>query len=78
MDENHNELADLLKDLIKINAVIATEMIQLVENSSRQIRGAVPESCVSQHAQLKQEVVQIAEKWQLDCEMLRNHNLGHE
>ncbi len=78
MDDNHNELADLLKDLIKINAVIATEMIQLVENSSRQIRGAVPESCLLQHAKLKQEVVQIADKWQLDCEMLRSHNLGHE
>jgi len=78
MNDNHNELADLLKDLIKINAVIATEMIQLVENSSRQIRGAVPEACLSQHAQLKQEVVKIAEKWQVDSDMLRKHNLGHE
>ena len=76
--ENQNQLAELLKDLIKINAVVATEMIQLVENSSRQIRGAVPEACLSQHAKLKQEVVEIVEKWQLDGEMLRNHNLSHE
>ncbi len=76
--ENDNQLAELLKDLIKINAVIATEMIQLVENSSRQIRGAVPETCLTQHAKLKQEVVQIAEKWERDCDVLRNHNLKHE
>jgi hypothetical protein len=53
-------------------------MIQLVENSSRQIRGAVPETCLTQHAKLKQEVVQIAEKWECDCDVLRNHNLKHE
>ena len=76
--ENNDQLAELLKDLIKINAVIATEMIQLVENSSRQIRGAVPETCLTQHAKLKQEVVEIAEKWERDCDMLRNHNLQHE
>ena len=76
--ENQRQLAELLKDLIKINAVIATEMIQLVENSSRQIRGQVPESCLTQHAQLRQEVVQIVEKWRQDCEMLRRHNLAHE
>ena len=76
--ENNDQLAELLKDLIKINAVIATEMIQLVENSSRQIRGAVPEICLTQHAKLKQEVVEIAEKWERDCDMLRNHNLKHE
>jgi uncharacterized protein YcsI (UPF0317 family) len=76
--ENNDQLAELLKDLVKINAVIATEMIQLVENSSRQIRGAVPETCLTQHAKLKQEVVEIAEKWERDCDMLRNHNLKHE
>ena len=78
MEHETNQLAEMLKDLIKINAVIATEMIQLVENSSRQIRGEVPESCLRQHAKLKQEVVEIAEKWQRDCEMLRKHNLAHE
>ena len=78
MERETNQLAEMLQDLIKINAVIATEMIQLVENSSRQIRGAVPETCLVQHAKLKQEVVGIAEKWHRDCEMLRKHNLTHE
>ena len=78
MSRNDTELTALLKDMIKLNAVIATELIQLVENSSRQIRGQVPESCLTQHAQLRQEVVQIVEKWRQDCEMLRRHNLAHE
>jgi uncharacterized protein YcsI (UPF0317 family) len=72
------ELASLLKDMIKINAVIATELIQLVENSSRQIRGDIPESCKVQHGALKKEVVEIAEKWHPDCEIIRKHNLDHE
>jgi uncharacterized protein YcsI (UPF0317 family) len=64
-------MLELLKDLVKINAIIATELIQLVENSSKQIRGEIPDSCRIQHGQLRREVVEIAEKWNKDCEMLR-------
>ena len=78
MAHDDRELVDLLKDMIKINAVIATELIQLVENSSRQIRGEIPESCKVQHGTLKKEIVEIAEKWHDNCRMLAEHNLGHE
>jgi len=78
MDKSKEDLNEILKDLIKINAVIATELIQLVENSSRQIRGEIPKSCRVQHGQLKKEVVEIAEKWNSGCEILRSHNLAHE
>ena len=78
MAHDNTELVDLLKDMIKINAVIATELIQLVENSSRQIRGEIPESCTVQHGALKKEIVQIAEKWHDNCRMLNEHNVGHE
>jgi uncharacterized protein YcsI (UPF0317 family) len=71
-------MLELLKDLVKINAIIATELIQLVENSSKQIRGEIPDSCRIQHGQLRREAVEIAEKWNKDCEMLREHNLSHE
>lgn len=70
---------DLLKDLIKINAVIATELIQLVENSSRLVHGAdVPGPCKAQHQALKKEVIAIAERWSDTCQTLRNHNLDHD
>lgn len=70
---------DLLKDLKKINAVMATELIQLVENSCRLVRGTdVPDACKSQHRILKKEVIALAEKWSGSCRTLREHNLDHE
>ena len=77
MAQKDKELAFLLKDMIKINAVIATELIQLVENASKQLRGDIPEACKIQHGALKKEVVEIAEKWHPNCEMIRKHNLYH-
>ena len=78
MVSEDTELASLLKDMIKINAVIATELIQLVENSSKQLRGDIPEACRIQHGVIKKEVVEIAEKWHPNCEMLKKHNLEHK
>lgn len=79
MNDSDQLSNDMLKDLIKINAVIATELIQLVENSSRLVRGGdVPETCKIQHRSLKKEVIEIAERWNDTCQTLRAHNLDHE
>ena len=78
MKDIQQEQLDILKDMVKLNAIIATELIQLVENSSQQLRGAIPDSCKSQHGELRQQVVEIAEKWNDNCEMLRQHNLEHK
>jgi len=79
MNENESLTNDLLKDLIRINAVVATELIQLVENSSRLVRGGkVPDTCRFQHRALKREIIEIAERWSDDCQTLREHNLTHE
>ena len=79
MNDNAMQTDDLLKDLVRINAVIATELIQLVENSSRLVRGGeVPETCKTQHQALKREVIEIAERWSDGCQTLRAHNLAHE
>jgi len=78
MPSDQQQLLEVLKDLIKINSVIATELIQLVENSSKQLRGEIPESCVLQHGLLRKEVVELAEKWNNNCDTLRTHNLKHE
>jgi len=79
MTDNSLEVAGMLKDLIKVNAVIATELIQLVENSSRLVRGGdVPEACKVQHRVLKKEIIEIAERWSDGCRTLREHNLAHE
>ena len=78
MQTNQQSLDEILRYLIKINALIATELIQLVENSSRQLRGAIPESCKVEHRQLRREVVEIAEKHNESCTTLREHNLKHD
>ncbi len=63
--------------MIKINIVIATELIQLVENASQQLRADKPQACRVQHGMLKKEVVEIAEKWHPNCEMIREDYLDH-
>lgn len=78
LEGNEETIVEMLKDLIKINAVVATELIQLVENTSQQIRGSIPESCKAAHGDLKQDIVRIAEKWNNNCETLRSHNLSHD
>jgi len=77
MKDIQQERLDILRDMVKLNAIIATELIQLVENSSQQLRGAIPDSCKIQHGELRRQVVEIAEKWNDNCEMLRKHNLDH-
>jgi len=77
MDKNNPELIDILKDIVKINSVIATELIQLVENSSAQLRGEIPGSCKTAHMELRKDIVRIAEKWNKGCEVLRSHNIKH-
>ena len=72
------EIKKMLQDLIKINSVIATELIQLVENSSKQFRGEISDSCKHQHLELKKEIIEIADKWNTNCKLLKKHNFGHE
>ncbi|MCP3954028.1 MAG: hypothetical protein GY697_17690 [Desulfobacterales bacterium] len=78
MPDTQKEQLEILKDMVKLNAIIATELIQLVENSSQQLRGAIPDSCKTQHGELRQQVVEIAEKWNDNCKILRQHNLKHD
>ena len=78
MEDETMVQTEILRDLVKLNAVIATEMIQLVENASRQLHGDVPDACRVQHGELRKQVVEIAERWSDNCDMLRVHNLSHE
>lgn len=78
MKEDAAVQTEILRDLVKLNAIIATELIQLVENTSRQLRGEIPDTCRVQHGELRHQVVAIAERWSENCEMLRIHNTQHE
>ncbi|NYT17798.1 MAG: hypothetical protein GKC06_07320 [Methanomicrobiales archaeon] len=68
---------EMLKDLIWLNAVIATELIQITENVSSILRhGPPPESCLVDHNRLRQQALTIVEKYR-DEPALREHLLGH-
>jgi len=72
------ELKDMLKDLLWLNAVIATELIQITENTSQILRkDDVPETCRVEHAELRRRALEIAEKCQT-CQALKDHLEKHQ
>jgi hypothetical protein len=75
--DNEETLA-LLKDLVWLNAVIATELIQITENVSTMLRQSLPpESCRRDHNRLREEALRIAEKYNPGTG-LREHLTGHQ
>jgi len=57
------EVAELLRDLVWLNAVIATELIQITENSSAILRKSPPpDSCLRDHQSLRETALLIAER----------------
>ncbi len=76
--EQEKEIVELLRDLVWLNAVIATEIIRVTENTKAALGGQVPEKCKREHRELTERVVEIAKKWKPDLDILERHNLGHE
>jgi hypothetical protein len=78
----------MLADLIWLNAVIATELIQVTENVSSILRQSPPpESCIRDHRRLRAHALRIAEHYSTkgSCTMdrdtisaLREHLTGHQ
>jgi hypothetical protein len=58
------EIKEMLADLIWLNALIATELIQITENSSSILRKSPPpESCLAEHHALRETALSMAEKY---------------
>jgi hypothetical protein len=58
------ENKQMLADLLWLNAVIATELIQITENSSMILRkDDIPESCRAEHAALRTVALEIADRY---------------
>jgi len=72
------ELKEMLRDLIWLNATIATELIQITENTSQILRKAAPpETCLAEHAALRAPALEIADRWRPGT-MLRQHVAKHQ
>lgn len=68
----------MLADLIWLNAVIATELIQITENTSALLRKSPPpQSCLDDHRRLRNTAVAIAERFHPGSG-LKEHLAGHE
>lgn len=64
---NSEEIKNMLADLIWLDALIATELIQVTENTSAILRKSPPpESCLQEHNALRAIALEIAGKY-------RNH-----
>ncbi len=58
-----DETREMLRDLVWLNAVIATELIQITENTSSILRKEPPpETCLEEHAALRATALAMAEK----------------
>jgi hypothetical protein len=72
------EMKEMLADLIWLNALIATELIQVTENTSAILRKSLPpESCLQEHHALRETALCIAEKYRSGT-MLAQHLGKHQ
>lgn len=69
----NQEIKQMLADIVWLNALIATELIQVTENTSAILRKApLPESCLQDHNALRATALAIAEKYRTDTTLARH------
>ncbi|MEN6395320.1 MAG: hypothetical protein ABFC78_02420 [Methanoregula sp.] len=67
------ELKSMLADLIWLDALIATELIQITENTSAILRNSPPpDTCLKDHQALRATALAIAEKYHKDTALARH------
>ena len=72
------EIKEMLADLIWLNALIATELIQVTENTSAILRKSPPpESCLVEHDALRKTALSIARRYSKNT-MLEQHLNKHQ
>lgn len=78
LKEELSEIKTILRELIFIAAVDATETIQITENTSKMLRGEVPEGCQASHFRLRENIVESASRWNEEkVKDLKKHLFGH-
>jgi hypothetical protein len=69
------EIKEMLADLVWLNALIATELIQVTENTSAILRKSPPpDSCLQEHAALRKTALLMAEKYRHGTMLARHLN----
>lgn len=77
----HEQLLKRLDALIWLNAVIASELIQITETNVRVINGkhgTIPEHCISEHKELRRCALKMAKEFcPTESEILNKHLKWH-
>lgn len=77
-------IKNMLADLMYLNGVIATELIKVTENTATLRHGEEfldKTSCLAEHNQLNQKIIEIVKKYQRtteDLAGLESHVLKHK
>lgn len=68
-----DETRQMLADLLWLNAVIATELIQITENTSAILRKSPPPAnCLRDHNDLRATALAIAQKYKPETALARH------
>jgi hypothetical protein len=69
----NDEIKQMLGDLIWLNALIATELIQVTENTSEILRKSPPpESCLKDHDALRATALGIAQRYRTESALAQH------
>ena len=77
-------IKNMLADLIYINGLVATELINITENTAAIRKGDESlknSTCIEQHNELREKVIEIVKKYKSnpkDYESLENHVIKHK
>lgn len=74
------EIKEMLKDLILINGIIAAEVLQITENTSKISRKSdfIPENCQISHNKLRSQIIEILKKYLKEqSKNLEEHIINH-
>ncbi len=74
------EILEILKDLLYINAIIATELVRITENTASM--AGKPETkvakCSEEHQKLNEQIIKLVKKYKSTlANILENHVLPH-
>ena len=73
-----DQTREMLADLIWLNALIATKLIQITENTSAILRKSPPPAtCLTEHHALRETALAMAEKYR-PCTVLAQHLGKHQ
>ena len=72
------DLYQQFEDIIFLNSIIATELIQITENTAKMVRGEVTQKCKTDHGRIMEKIMEIVGKYSPQRnELIRKHVTGH-